>query len=312
MSAVEFTFDVRLIVTRTVLEADLHQRVYYFEWLFWQRLRDLDRLQDEAQAEELDLRALDTGQRQGDLRAFLRILGPTFDDLKERIDHLPELVDPDRCPAQFLPHLGALVGFEPPEDMPTPMVRKRLKLAVETYRRLGTMPSLDFDLRVAGIEGEGQETYPFALRLGFRARLGATKLPGRVYGLGVYRVLTSSPLPQVREVAMRSHPAGKKLFLTQRFQDFLSDLDPSSGGVLTAAKSVTAFLRMSLRLRRHTLGGPHVLTYCRDTWNAQNFRHNCAAQFHPQPGGHRIVSHSVLADISPTWAGNLMTVVEFP
>jgi phage tail-like protein len=262
--------DVRTLVVNRVLDADVCVGVEYFERFLWQRLRDIDRIEDEKLAAQFDLRAADTGRRQGDLAAFLRVIGPSFDAIKLRIDQLPDFIDPDRCPADYLPYLGSIVGFEPPESMAEGRERKLLKLAIETYRRNGTMPSLGFDLRVADFEGDAEETYPKALRFGTRSRLAQAKLPGRVYGLGVYRVLTPSPLPEVKNIVRTSHPAGKKFFLTQRFQEIFPTVQATATHHTDVRKGVVSYRRHCLRLGRHTLGGPNVFTHHRETWTPKS------------------------------------------
>lgn len=278
----------------------------YFETKLWELLRGIDR-------EEARKQAVALGLPDGDLQVFLRILASTLDDLKDLTDRLPNLVDPDTCPAPLLSYLGALVGFEPPAGLSETRVRKLLKLAVETYRRNGTFPSLAFDLRVAGLEGETEETFHQALRLNRRAKLNTAKLPGRVYGLGVYRVATSSPLPEVKAVARQSHPAGRKLFLMQRFRDHLDEgVNVSVKANATVRRSLIAYAGDGLRLNRHALNGPNVLTTHRTNWIAAGARFTTQVTPNPESRSVATIATGLLATLPPPWAGNRLTIVQFP
>ena len=105
----------------------------YFEDKLWELLRDLDREESRKQAEEL-------GLPEGDLQTFIRVVAPTLDELKDLTDRFPELANPDNCPEEYLPHLAALVGQELLPNRTASYHRKRLRTAVEEYRRKGTHP----------------------------------------------------------------------------------------------------------------------------------------------------------------------------
>lgn len=79
------------------------------------------------------------------LKRFLNILVEGGFKLAEKdiIDYL-NLFNADKCPAKFLPHLGSLLGFEFPFDMPEQVQRKFIKNAARLYRMKGTKASLQF------------------------------------------------------------------------------------------------------------------------------------------------------------------------
>jgi phage tail-like protein len=147
----------------------------------------------------------------GDLHALLGIIGPTLDALMERITALPDLVDVDACPPDFLPFLAGLVGipYDPTLD-PAPQ-RRAIREAIAQYRRLGTLDGLRRDLQALGWQGAIIETHRQVMRLGTRSRLSRQKLPGQRYNLGIYGV-TEVPAtePAILQVLERHHPAGTR------------------------------------------------------------------------------------------------------
>lgn len=147
----------------------------------------------------------------GDLHALLGIIGPTLDALMARITALPDLVDVDACPPDFLPFLAGVVGvpYDPTAD-PAPQ-RREIREAIERYRRLGTLAGLRRDLLALGWQGTIIETHRRVLRLGTRGRLNQQKLPGTRYNLGIYGV-TGAPTsePAIWLVLDMHHPAGTR------------------------------------------------------------------------------------------------------
>ncbi len=147
----------------------------------------------------------------GDLHALLGILGPTLDALTASIVGLPDLVDVDACPPDFLPFLAGVVGvsYDPTLD-PAPQ-RRAIREAIEQYRRLGTLNGLRRDLQALGWQGTIIETHLRVMRLGTRSRLNQQKLPGQRYNLGIYGVKGVAPTDQaIRLVLERHHPAGTR------------------------------------------------------------------------------------------------------
>jgi len=146
-----------------------------------------------------------------DLRALLGILGPTLDEITAKIAGLPNLVDVDACPPDFLPVLAGLVGmaYDPTLD-PAPQ-RRDMREAIEHYRRLGTLAGLRRELQALGWQGEIIETHRQVLRLGTRGRLNRQKLPGQRYNLGIYGVTGVAPSDDaIIAVLERHHPAGTR------------------------------------------------------------------------------------------------------
>ena len=125
----------------------------------------------------------------GDLRDFLAVLGPTLDWLKSRIDDLPELWDLDAVPDEFLPHLGALVGYPYNYTRDPDVQRKLIRFRIEFYRRKGTRTSLERILEENGVPATVLENVPHE---------------------GVYQVIAESPPTWLPALLEEVHPAGTK------------------------------------------------------------------------------------------------------
>jgi len=78
------------------------------------------------------------------LRQILAVLGEGLGDIEEAIEKLPELVDAETCPPQFLPALGAMLGFEFPFDLPEEQQRAFVRFMVALYQVKGTPFGLSF------------------------------------------------------------------------------------------------------------------------------------------------------------------------
>ncbi len=149
----------------------------------------------------------------GDLRAFLSVIGPTLDDLKERIDHIPDLASPGDSPPDFLSYVAALVGAEfDPRANPIPQ-RRRLQEAVERYRRRGTTVGLARELRRLGWQGEVIETFRLVMRLNHRSKLNTQKLPGMRYNHGIYGITEPFEADGFEEIAGQNQPAGTIMWI---------------------------------------------------------------------------------------------------
>jgi phage tail-like protein len=171
----------------------------YFSQKLWDLLPPIYRERDET----------------GDLAAFLKVPAPTLDDLKDLADRFPEIFDVDGCEPRFLPLLARLVGhdFDPLVD--PRHERRAIREAVERYRRKGTIPAIRRSLVAVGWQGEIEETFRKALRIGQRARLNDSRLPGLIYGFGVWRVRSRDSLglaPTLRARLPFHHPAGTRVF----------------------------------------------------------------------------------------------------
>jgi phage tail-like protein len=149
--------------------------------------------------------------QRNDLHALLAIIGPSLDEITDRILALPSLAAVETCPPDFLPFLAGLVGvtYDPTLD-PAPQ-RRAIREAIERYRRLGTLAGLRRDLQALGWQGAIIESHRQVLRLGTRGRLNRQKLPGPHYNLGIYGVTGVPATDQaILQVLEQHHPAGTR------------------------------------------------------------------------------------------------------
>ena len=151
----------------------------------------------------------------GDLRTFLSLPAGTLDELKQAIDDFPTIFDVDHCDERFLPLLARLVGLEVDGTCSPDCQRRRVREAIEIYRRKGTIPAIERDFDALGWQGELQETFRSALRLNARSRVSSAKLPGLVFSLGVFRVLCLNQTEGLRDALVFHHPAGTRCFWLQ-------------------------------------------------------------------------------------------------
>ena len=181
----------------------------YFEQKLMDLLPPLYRIEDES----------------GDLRSFLNVAAPTLDELKDLIDRFPQIFDVDVCEEHWLPLLANLVGM-PFDGTIDPTAQRRLiREAISIYQRKGTIPGIRRTLTDGGWQGQIEETYRQALRLGSRSVLNGSRLPGRLYSLGVYRVLSEKLSDDPRGRLEFHHPAGTRAFFWQRIADWVSHED---------------------------------------------------------------------------------------
>ena len=149
----------------------------------------------------------------GDLKAFLSVVGPTLDELKERIDHIIDLVSPNDCLPDFLSYLAALLGAEyDPTSSPLPQ-RQRIQEAIERYRRKGTSTGLARELATFSWDGEIIETFKFVIRLNHRSKLNTQKLPGHRYNHGIFGIANPLNTDEFTDTATRHQPAGTIMWL---------------------------------------------------------------------------------------------------
>ena len=125
----------------------------------------------------------------GDLRDFLRVFAPTLDWLKAKIDDFPVLWDLDRVPADFLPFLGALVGYPYVYTRDPELQRRLIKFRIEFYRHKGTRYSLERILAEQGVSAPVIENEPWE---------------------GVYKIPLDDPPLWLASLLEEVHPAGTK------------------------------------------------------------------------------------------------------
>ena len=104
----------------------------------------------------------------GDLHDFLGVFAPTLDWLRVKVDDFPVLWDIDHAPAEFLPFLGALVGYPYDYTRDPEAQRRDITFRTEFYRRKGVRHSLERILAEQGVTAPVIENEPWE---------GVTKIP---------------------------------------------------------------------------------------------------------------------------------------
>ena len=149
----------------------------------------------------------------GDLKAFLSVVGPTLDGLKERIDGIPDLASVADCPPDFLVYVAALIGASYDVRISPYPQRLRIQESLDRYRRVGTTRALARELRRLGWDGEIVETYRLVMRLNYRSKLNRQKLPGRRYNHGIYGITEPLETGEFGDTAALHQPAGTIMWL---------------------------------------------------------------------------------------------------
>ena len=203
----------------------------------------------------------------GDLATFLRVPGTSLDELTGLIDRFPQLFDVDRCEERWLPLLAQLVGLPFDSRRSSAENRQRIKEAIPLYRRKGTIPAIRRSLTDLGWQGQIEETFRSALRLNRRSKLEAARLPGRIYSLGVWRVLSDLDAPGMREELVFHHPAGTRVFFLQRLAAALSLEDELAAPLLALVRRVAlGLLDETFNLGRDKIGSCFHLTRKQKVW----------------------------------------------
>lgn len=151
----------------------------------------------------------------GDLKNFLKLPAAVLDEIKYAIDSFPAIFDVDRCDEKFLPLLVFLSGCQYNRANSVPDELQKIKETLEVYRRKGTLPALYRSLSRLGWQGRIEETFKQACRLNSRSRISASRLPGKLYSLGVYRLISDNQTDDVRKTVAFHHPAGTGVFFSQ-------------------------------------------------------------------------------------------------
>lgn len=81
----------------------------------------------------------DGSVQMGQLHRFLKIMGPTLDEMKGLVDAMPTMIDVDITDSDFLPHMAELVGVEFNREIPIPQQREEIKGAIQWYKRKGLL-----------------------------------------------------------------------------------------------------------------------------------------------------------------------------
>lgn len=85
-----------------------------------------------------------------------------FIPLSQDTMHIMDLLDIDKCPSKFLPHLCSMFGYEYTLELPELFQRRLLKYIVEMYKRKGTKSVVKYIAReLTGYESEIIENKDF-------------------------------------------------------------------------------------------------------------------------------------------------------
>lgn len=159
----------------------------------------------------------------GQYERFLSLFNAPFDELQQKIADLPNLVDIDACPPEFLPYLAELVGYEYNHTLPAEPQRAAIKSITNIYKKKGT-PGSYVDL-LAPFDPYASYYEPFANV----ARYSVSKFSGKdhyqdgeYWRTGVFEIQSDAlNMPGIREKLVENRPAGKKIWLLFRaYMDF--------------------------------------------------------------------------------------------
>lgn len=85
--------------------------------------------------------------KRGFLRRWYKIVGLLLDHVRERCTQLPEFLNLDTTPAEFLPLISELVGITPNYDVPIQRQREEIKRAVEIWKIKGRYDAIQAAVR---------------------------------------------------------------------------------------------------------------------------------------------------------------------
>lgn len=204
----------------------------------------------------------------GDLEVLLSLISDSLDEIKEASDKFPEIFDVDKCDERFLPLLSYVAGHSyDGTDLPENQ-RRKIREAVEIYRRKGTLPAIIRSLSSIGWNGYIEETFRTALRLNSRSELNYAKLPGNIFSLGVYRIHSIGHAEGVREILSFHHPAGTRAFFLQLLAAFTEISNDLYFYNKTCIRSVIpSFQNETFALGRSKLASCYHLTEKRKIFN---------------------------------------------
>lgn len=123
--------------------------------------------------------------RSDDMLVFLGVIAPTLNDIRDLITSLPDLRSIDQCPAKYLVYLERELGLPDSGTLDEGKRRRAIAMAVERYRRRCSLSGIQQDAIRAGLDKTVTETWRSTIRLGIRATLNRTFLPGKTYNYGV-------------------------------------------------------------------------------------------------------------------------------
>lgn len=206
------------------------------------------------------------GKESEDLKTFLKLPLGELDRFKELTDSFPDLFDVEKANPLTLALLAQSVGVEFNGQSPPETERRKIKEAVPRYRRKGTLPALERDLRALGWEGYIDESFQETLRLNLRALLNKSRLTGQLSGHGVYRIHSFNVVPGLREIQKFHHPAGTRAFWDQWLIEELSLADITGDSAMHLRYLIYAALDDVFMLNKSRLNDCSHLTRKQRTW----------------------------------------------
>jgi len=144
---------------------------------------------------------------------FLEIVAPSFDYLLEHGKALPFLTQIERCPPEFLPHLGAMVGWHWDPTLDVGIQRRSIEQLVKQHHTKGTIPGIERIVRKRG--AQYVKVNILSERL-FTTSVSTTSGPDRIpdaltFRYGSYEIVTDIPRSAFEDDLLRyAHPAGTR------------------------------------------------------------------------------------------------------
>jgi phage tail-like protein len=132
----------------------------------------------------------------GALYQLVQVLGSGLQGVKDHVAYILDYVDPDHCPTDYLPALGAMLGFEFPYDLDEKLQRNFIRSIIAVYRIKGTPNAMKYMVGrlIAGqgitldIQNEDHvaKTFDFILTMDEANALGAVLMDRITYLVNLY------------------------------------------------------------------------------------------------------------------------------
>jgi hypothetical protein len=159
-------------------------------------------------------------ERSEGLEEFLDALWEVLEDVKQRIDDFPKLIDIEEIQEPFLTFLALSYNLQ---VYPQEKWRELLREAVALLRERGELESFKRLFSLHGYNAEARELYHEVMSLG-SGLIGEHRLGGKKYSRGSILLVNYSNFDDLREIAYEYKPAGRVCWVEYKKVDALSEV----------------------------------------------------------------------------------------